>query len=486
MNIDEFRTIGHRVVDLLADHLEGIEDRPLFPHVEPSYLQQLFDEPMPQEGVSADEVVQELQEKLLPYCTQVTHPGYMGLITPTPLPIGALGDFIASTINQNVGTYSLGPSAVNLERQTVRWMTDMIGYDDHAGGNLTSGGTMANFVALKLARDFTSGNKAQHEGLCGQWAVYLSDQRQVSLDKSVDCVGVGREAMRLIPTNDRYEIEIDAVEAAIAKDKKDGVRPMCIIAMTGTTNTGSVDDIKALRTIADREGIWLHADAAYGGGMLLSHQHKAAVAGIELADSVTLDPHKWFYAPVDVGAILVRDATQLTESFGICPPYLTDEFDKSGERYQYFVHSFEQSRRFRALKVWMSFKRYGTSQIGRWIDSNIEQAQHFYSRLHGNGDFQVACKPVMSAICVRYQPPSFADVEEEMIGRIHHEVAHRVEQGGRFWFGTTLMKDKWWFRINPVNFRTTIAHMDELLATLQQECEAVAAQRNEICESITD
>ncbi|MCH7547034.1 MAG: hypothetical protein IID30_11605, partial [Planctomycetes bacterium] len=204
MNIDEYRSIGHRVVDMLAEHLDSIEERPLFPRVTPDECHDLFDEPMPGEGIDADSIIDELRDKLLPNTTQVTHPGYMGLITPTPLPVGAIGDFIASTINQNVGIYSLGPAAVALERRTVRWMLDLAGYGPDAGGNLTSGGTMANFVALKLARDFVSGNRAQHEGVTDKWAVYMSDQRQVSLDKAVDAVGVGRDSLRLISTNERY------------------------------------------------------------------------------------------------------------------------------------------------------------------------------------------------------------------------------------------------------------------------------------------
>ena len=480
MNIDEYRSIGHRVVDMLAEHLESIEERPLFPRVTPDECHDLFDEPMPGEGIDADSVIDELRDKLLPNTTQVTHPGYMGLITPTPLPVGAIGDFIASTINQNVGIYSLGPAAVALERRTVRWMLDLAGYGPDAGGNLTSGGTMANFVALKLARDFVSGNRAQYEGVTDKWAVYMSDQRQVSLDKAVDAVGVGRDSMRLISTNDRYEMDIDALEASIARDKAEGVRPMCIVAMAGTTNTGSIDNLRACREIADRENIWLHTDAAYGGGLLLSHEHAGRLDGLELADSITMDPHKWFFAPVDAGALLVKDAAQLTQSFGMEPPYLADDGDEGGERYSYYVHSFEQSRRFRALKVWMIFKRYGKKQIGTWIDNNIAQAKHLYERVEASAEFHAACAPVMSAVCVRYQPPEMADADEDAIGAIHHAVTKRIEQGGKFWFGTTMMKGKWYFRINPVNFRTTIATMDELFETLRKECEEVGMRQQGI------
>jgi aromatic-L-amino-acid/L-tryptophan decarboxylase len=247
---------------------------------------------------------------------------------------------------------------------------------------------------------------------------------------------------------------------------------MCIVGVFGTTNTGAVDDIRALRRIADRESIWLHVDAAYGGGMLLSHAWPMRDRGLELADSITIDPHKWFYAPLDAGAVLVKDQTRLTASFGIKPSYLTDELDHSNERYQYYVHGFEQSRRFRSLKVWMSFKRYGTRQIGEWIDNNIRQAQHLYAIVQEDPEFEAASNPPMSAICIRFKHPGLDESEAKAL---HAEVGQRVEQSGRFWMSTTELKGKTWFRINPVNFRTRKEHMEQLFALLKQECFAVLA-----------
>src|SRR5215467_6515879 len=373
MDIKEFRDLGHNVVDLLAEYFDHIEERRVFPDVEPRVLQKLFSQPLPDDPASPQDVVAELQEKLLPYCTHVGHPGYMGLITPSPNPVGVIADFICSAINQNVGAYSIGPSAVAMERRVVRWLTDLCGYDARAGGNLTSGGMMANFIGLKIGRDAVTGDRAQQDGVRDRWAVYTSEERHVSVDKAVDCVGLGRTALRALPTDPNFQVRIDALEEAIAQDKKNGIRPMCIVGIFGTTNTGAVDDMCALRQIADREGLWLHADAAYGGGMLLSHEWSMRNRGLELADSITIDPHKWFYAPLDAGAVLIRDGGRLTTSFGIRPSYLTDELDQSNERYQYYVHGFEQSRRFRSLKVWMSFKRYGARQIGEWIDNNVRQ-----------------------------------------------------------------------------------------------------------------
>jgi aromatic-L-amino-acid decarboxylase len=473
MDAKEFRDVGNRIVDLLGEYLEHIEDNRVFPEVEPRTLNQLFSEPLPQDPSSPDIVLAELENKLLPYCTNVGHPGYMGLITPSPNPMGIIADFICSAINQNVGAYSIGPSSVAMERRTIRWLTDLCGFDSNAGGNFTSGGMMANFIGLKVGRDAVTGDRAQHDGIQERWAVYASEERHVSVDKAVDAVGLGRNALRALPTDADFQVRLDALEEAIAQDKENGIRPMCVVGMFGTTNTGAVDNISELRRIADREKIWLHVDAAYGGGMLLSHQWPMRNRGLELADSITIDPHKWFYAPLDAGAVLVKDQRRLTASFGIKPSYLTDELDQANERYQYYVHGFEQSRRFRSLKVWMSFKRYGAQQIGEWIDNNVRQAKHIHALAESHPEFEPASNPPMSAICIRFKNPALNDAESK---ELHAEVAQRVEQSGRFWISTTELKGKMWFRINPVNFRTREEHMDELFTLLLQECHAAMSR----------
>lgn len=477
MNADEFRRVGHRVIDQLADYFDTIEDLPVFPDVEAAELHRLFDEPAPTAGMSAEEVLAELDQKLLPYCTHTGNGGYMGLITASPLPIGVIGDLIASALNQNLGLYSIGPGAVALERRTVRWLCDLAGYGPAAGGNLTSGGMVANLIGLKLARDHVSAERAQQDGVRGRCAVYTSEERHVSIDKAADAVGLGRASVRALPTDEHYRVRIDALEAAIARDKADGVDPVCIVALAGTTNTGSVDDLVALRRIADREGLWLHTDAAYGGGMLLSHERAGVLTGLGLADSITIDPHKWFYAPLDAGAVLVRDGAQLTRSFGLKPAYLVDGVDPAGDHYAYYAHGLEQSRRFRALKVWMSFKRHGKAELGRWVDQNADQARHLHELARAHPRFESAVAPPMSAVCLRYVPSfelSPADVE-----LLHQRVAQRIEASGQFWIGTTRMKERSWFRACIVNIRTTREHISRLMELLANEC---AAAEDELAE----
>lgn len=470
MDSSEFRRVGHAVIDQLAAYFDSLADRPVSPDVDPHHIERLFDEPPPRTGIPAEAVLGELDEKLLPYCVHPGSGGYLGLITASPLPIGVLGDLIASALNQNIGVYSIGPSATTLERRTVRWLCDLAGYGPGAGGNLTSGGMTANLIGLKLARDHASGDRAQHAGVTGRWAVYVNDQRHVSVDKAVDLVGLGRDAVRALPSDEHFRVRVDALEEAIARDRREGVTPACLVALGGSTNTGAVDDLVALRRIADREGLWLHVDAAYGGGMLLSRRHPGVLKGVEAADSITIDPHKWFFAPVDAGAVLVKDERALTRSFGMKPAYLTDGFDDAGVRYQYYVHGLEQSRRFRALKVWMSFKRYGTDRIAEWIDDNVDHARRLHDLAEAHPRFESAVVPPMSAACVRYLPRG---LDEAATARLHHTVVQRIERGGEFWIGTTELRGKTWFRACAVNFRTTMAHIERLMTLLEQECAAV-------------
>ncbi len=465
MNISEFRETGHKLVDLLSDYLDKIEENPLLKDTDPKVIEKLFDEPVPREGETSEQIIKELEEKLFPYTTNVNHPGYFGLITPTPSPIGILGDFIASTLNQNLGAYSIGPSAVEMEKRTVRWLCDLAGLPATAGGNLTSGGMMANFIGMKLARDWSSGNRAQHQGAIFEHVVYVSEERHVSIDKAVDAVGLGRKSLKTIPTDEEFRINLDALESEIKQDKKNNLIPACIIGLAGTTNTGSVDPLPALREIASRYNAWFHVDAAYGGGVLLSEKRTGLLKGIETADSITIDPHKWFYAPLDAGSILVKDKRQLTLSFGIQPSYLKDNIDS--ERFQYFVHSFEQSRRFRSLKVWMSFKRYGTRQLGRWIDSNIDQAEHLYKLCKEDRILRPAVNPLMSAICLRFDSDKLSRSEVDLL---HNEISRKAELSGKFWISTTELKGRIFFRINPVNFRTRLKHIEELYNFLKKEC----------------
>jgi glutamate/tyrosine decarboxylase-like PLP-dependent enzyme len=441
MNYDEFRSAGHNLVDFISEYLQQVSNKALFTSVKPDFLHDLFSEKIPDHPTSLKDIQKILEQKLLPYCTHVNHPGYMGLITPSPNPAGILADFLASALNQNVGAYSIGPSATSMELQVIRWLNELIGYDENAGGNLTSGGMTSNFIGLKLARDYSTNDTAQFDGMKNGWIVYVSEERHVSLDKAADAVGIGRKNLRTIPTNDRYQVRIDLLNESIQKDKAKGLQPMCIVGLAGTTNLGAVDDLKTLHEIAKRENCCFHVDAAYGGGMLLSNKYPDILNGLNLADSVTIDPHKWFYAPLDAGAILVKDHKRLTISFGMEPAYLTDQSQQKNQRYQFYVHGFEQSKRFRSLKVWVSFYHYGKTKIGEWVDNNVGHAKHLHHLAIASPEFESATEPIMSAVCLHYKNP---ELNPEQNKQLHFRVTEKIENEGKFWFATTNMKGKTW------------------------------------------
>jgi aromatic-L-amino-acid decarboxylase len=257
------------------------------------------------------------------------------------------------------------------------------------------------------------------------------------------------------------------LEEAIKKDKALGLQPICIIGLAGTTNLGAVDDLETLHKIAQRENCWCHADAAYGGGMLLSNQYPGFLQGLHLADSVTIDPHKWFYAPLDAGAILVKDHKRLNISFGLQPSYLTDQSQQKNERYQFYVNGFEQSKRFRSLKVWVSFHHYGKTKMGEWVDNNIAHAKHLHQLALNDPHFESATEPIMSAVCLHYKTPQLTTEQNK---QLHFTVTEKIESEGKFWFATTIMKGKTWFRINPVNIYTKMEHINNLFETLQTYC----------------
>jgi glutamate/tyrosine decarboxylase-like PLP-dependent enzyme len=351
----------------------------------------------------------------------------------------------------------VGPAATELERRTVRWLCDLVGFGPEAGGLCTSGGTMANLIGAKLGRDFASGNEAQHEGMRERFVAYVSEERHVSVDKAFDMIGMGRKSLRVLPTDEQFRISLSALESAIAEDKEQGLLPAVLVANAGSTATGAVDPLGELASIARRERMWFHVDAAYGGGVLLSSRRATLLRGIEFADSVTLDPHKWLFAPLDVGALLVRDEKSLSSSFGMVPPYLASPSDQ----FQYFAHGLEGSRRFRALKVWMGFKHYGAEQLGRCVDQNIDQAELIYGLARRDEAFECLNRPVMSAVCLRYRGKDLA---------FHQRVVAGIVQEGKYWISSTVLKGQPAFRINPVNFRTQPEHVRGLFEDLQRAC----------------
>src|SRR3954451_6098222 len=323
--VEQHRFLGPAVAQIIADHVAGLASRWVTPEASPADLERLFDEPLPEHGIELEEILKRFRDDVAPNAMGVPSPRYFGQFNPTPLPIGVWADALASMLNQNAGAWRNGPASAMIEARVIRWLCDLLDYGPQSFGTLASGGSEANLIALKCARD-SVGNGIKDHGVRkapGDLVIYASEQCHYSIDKSAGILGLGRQAVRKIPTDDRFHIIPEALREGIAKDREAGRIPCCIVGVAGTTSTGVIDPLEELAEIARENRCWYHVDAAYGGTLAFSAKHKDMLRGINLADSITFDPHKWMFVPFSCGATLVRDGGRvLREAFDMTPEYL--------------------------------------------------------------------------------------------------------------------------------------------------------------------
>ena len=348
------------------------------------------------------------------------HPRQFGYFTPPPLPVSMMGELLAQMTNQGVDVWHAGPLATFVEEEVVRWLCDLVGYGPASFGLLTSGGVMANFMGMTLARDIHLGRllgegRAPRGAMLDGVRVYTSDQTHFSVARALDLLGFPPETLVTLPSDERFRLHGAPVAAAVARDRAAGLVPFAIAAVAGSTNTGSVDLVGELADVAAAEDLWLHVDAAYGGGARLSARDRDRVTDLDRADSVTLDPHKWFFQAYDIGGLLVRDGAHLGQVFGgRAPEYYrggetpvagADDHDDHGDQLNFYKLSFEGTRRWRALKLWMSWKHLGTEGFGRLIEANDDLAALLARRCAGSDDFEaIPATPELSVVCFRHLP----------------------------------------------------------------------------------
>src|SRR5207302_8937358 len=319
--------LGREVTRLISEHAARLESAPVTSRATPADLERLFDEPMPIAGVPGEEILARFARDVAPHAMQIPSPRYFGQFNPTPLAIGVWADALCSALNQNAGAWRNGPTSALIEDRAIRWLCELLGYGPGAFGVLASGGSEANLIALKCARDSVADNitglgmRAESE-----LVVYASEQCHFSVEKSVDILGMGRKSLRKIDTDEQFHIRIDMLRDRIEEDRRDGHIPCCIVGMAGATSTGVIDPLPELAAIARENDCWFHVDAAYGGGLAFSDRHRDKLHGIELAHSMTFDPHKWMFVPFACGATLVREGAKvLRDSFDISPEYLSED-----------------------------------------------------------------------------------------------------------------------------------------------------------------
>ncbi len=471
----EHELLGRIVTKIISDYARSLDNRPVTSRSTPDELLKLFDEPLPTEGIEADAIFQKFVKDVVPHAMQIPSPRYYGLFNPTPLPIGVWADALASAINQNGAAWRNSPSASIIEARVLRWLCELIGYPAESAGTLTSGGSEANLVALKCARDHSVG-RVRDEGVraaSGDLVVYASEQSHYSLEKSVDILGMGRRSLRKIATDDRFHLRTDALREEIERDIEAGRIPCCIAGAAGATSTGIVDPLDELASIAREHECWFHVDAAYGGGLAFSDKHRARLGGIERADSVTVDPHKWMFVPFACGAVLIRAGARiLREAFDMTPEYLSETRERMAGRdveYDFFRYGQLGTRRFNALKIWMALKLLGTRGYARIIERQIELTKYFAGRIDELEDFVRVGEVETAVCCFRFLPQEARESDTAMRDQLQRALQQRVEESGEAWLSTTVLHGARALRVNINSFLTERRHVDDLVELLRRE-----------------
>ena len=451
--------------------------------------------PAPAEPMRAMDVVAEYSARLSRGLMNSQHPRQFGYFTPPPLLMSIMGELLAQVANQGVDVWHAGPFAAFAEEEVIRWLCDLVGYGEGSFGLLTSGGVMANFMGMTLARDLHLGRlrglSAPPRGKDLEGArVYTSDQTHFSIARALDELGFPPDTLVVLPADDDFHLRGEPVAVAIARDRAKGLTPFAIAAVAGSTNTGSVDAVGELADVAEAEGLWLHVDAAYGGGARLSERDRDRVTDLDRADSVTVDPHKWFFQAYDIGGLLVRDGRMLPAVFGGrapeyyrggegsgagTPDYLRDGDTDDGHdddghgganQLNFYKLSFEGTRRWRALKLWMSWKHLGTLGFGKLIEANDDLAAYLARRCADADDFEALPEvPELSVVCFRHVPPGLGG---EALDAHQDRLQAALELSGDGWLTTTRLRGATWLRAGVLNYLATEADIDHLLDTLRE------------------
>jgi aromatic-L-amino-acid decarboxylase len=473
-------------LDYLYEHAFG---RALGGPTRPEELRAVFFGPTGRPGpapggpTTMEALLRDFRERVAPHQSNSWHPRAFGYYTPPPLWSSIVGELLAQVTNQGVDVWHCGPSAAFIEEEVVTWLCRLVGFGEGSFGLLTSGGLVANLMAMAIVRDR---HLAQLRGLdhpprgaeLEGVRIYVSDQAHFSFERAVATLGLSPEALAVLPSDDRFRLQAAPVGEAIARDRAAGLTPLAVVATAGTTNTGSLDAVEDLAALAAREGLWMHVDAAYGGAARLTTRDAARVPGLELADSVTIDPHKWFFQAYDIGGLLLRDGSQLEATFAYQPEYYRGGGDASrapdahgsGEL-DFYRLGLEGTRRFRALKLWLAWRHLGTMGLGHLVERNMDRAAALTGRLEDSPDFE-ACLPApdLSVVCFRHLPEGRdgRDAAERDAIDVHQDALQAaLEASGRGFLTTTRLRGRTWLRAGILNYLSTETDLDVLLADLR-------------------
>lgn len=469
MSPEEFRAVGHQLVEQVAEFLGSLPSRRVTPGESPGEIRAVLgDAHLPECGTSANTVLDDAVRLLVEHSLFNGHPRFMGFITSPAAPLGALGELLAAAVNANAGGWILSPMASEIEAQTIRWLAEMIGYPTECAGLLVTGGTMANFVAFLAARRAKLTWDARTHGLAGDGArrmrVYASTETHTWIHKAVDLFGLGLDSIAWIPVNDRQQISTAALREVIAADQARGDLPFMVIGTAGTVSTGAVDPLAELAAIARENNLWFHVDGAYGGFAAVAPNAPEELRNLGLADSVAVDPHKWLYAPLDAGCTLVRDRDVLHDAFTQSRPSYYKLLQDAEEAVNYFEYGPENSRGFRALKIWLAIRQVGRQGYAQMIGDDIRLSQALFELAAADPELQ-AFRQGLSIATFRYVPRDLTpggEKVEEYLNQLNSELLGRLQKSGQAFLTNAVIDGTFVLRSCIVNFRTSLADVRAL------------------------
>ena len=455
------RDLGHRMVDDMFDYLATVRQRPAWRSA-PADVREHFNSPLPVDPQNPEKVYEEFLQLVLPYSMGNTHPRFWAWVIGSGTPLGALAEFLAATMNPNVGG---GDHVANLvETQVLTWCKEMLGYPAQASGLLVSGGSMANLIGLTVARNTKAGFDVRHEGVqssSNPLVLYGSTETHSSVQKAVETLGLGGRAFRRVPVNDAFQIDVGALRAAVARDRREGCRPICVVGNAGTVNTGAIDDLETLADICAMEDLWFHVDGAFGALAYLCPDLRPLLGGMGRADSLAFDLHKWMHMPYEIGCALVRNEEDHLAAFELIPEYLAhgDRGVAAGDRW-FSDYGIQLSRGFRALKAWMSLKEHGAEKYGRSIRQNVAQAEYLSLQIDESSTLERLAPTSLNIVCFRYSPQG---VPEPDVDRLNREILARLQESGVAVPSATVLLGRFAMRVAITNHRTTRADLDLLV-----------------------
>lgn len=469
---EQHERLGRAVTDIISEYASRLDSTHVASPATPHDLEKLFDEPFPEQGIAADAILGQFKNDVMAHAMNVPSPRYFGQFNPTPLPIGVWADALASSLNQNAGAWRNGPTSALIEACVIRWLCELVGYDDASFGTLASGGTEANLIALKCARDRTHAAATERgvRSSAGDLTVYASEQAHFSIERSLDILGLGRSSLRKIETDARFHIRTDALRQRIEADRNAGCIPCCVVGIAGTTSTGVIDPLPELAAIARENSCWYHVDAAYGGTMAFSAKHGEKLHGIALADSITFDPHKWMFVPFACGAVLVREGGRvLRDAFDITPEYLNEDRGGIDVEFDFFRFGQLGTRRFNSLKLWMAMKFMGRQGYAKVIERQIELTEYLATRIDQLADFKTVGQVETAVCCFKFLPERLAHIAGSEQDRLQQRLQQEIEQSGEAWITTTVLNGRRTLRANINSFLTERRHIDDLIELLARK-----------------